>query len=204
MKTMRVDVPVAKTSCMDKADKAKVRKRPTLMDATGRKHLIWTNDLNYEDWREDLEAEYPNATERERMDLMYEINNDYLDDERCNLNIQLNHKILIIANLGLWNGRRLAYKEIKSGNIRDCLYGYSSDYYNTWYLDYRGDLRCDCVHHDGTNYLMYRVWKPNVKQSQMDRLKNKLYAGKATRDEVSRLTMRLGDVVADVYGWNIK
>ena len=84
------------------------------------KHIIWSNyDLDYEDWRGDLEAEYPELSEDERISLMYEINGHYLDDERMNLNVQLSQPILVIGDLGLWNGRRMGYKEIPSGNIRD-------------------------------------------------------------------------------------
>lgn len=87
---------------------------------TEQRHLIWSNyDLDYEDWRDDLEEDHPELTEDERMALMYEINNRYLDDERVNLNIQLDQPILVIADLGLWNGRRTGYQEISSGNIRD-------------------------------------------------------------------------------------
>ena len=86
------------------------------------RHIIWTNDLDYDDWKADLESEYPDLTENERYELMHEINGDYLDDERVNLNIQLSCPILIVADLGLWNGHRMAYKEVPSGNIRDCLY----------------------------------------------------------------------------------
>ena len=53
---------------------------------------------------------------------MYEINGEYLNDERENLDIQLSQPILVIGDLGMWNGRRMGYKEIASGNIRDCLY----------------------------------------------------------------------------------
>jgi len=95
---------------------------------TEQKHRIWSDlDLDYEDWRADLEADYPELTEDERMMLMHEINGGYLDDERANLNIQLDQPILIIADLGLWTGRHMGYKEIASGNIRDCLY-------RTWIL----------------------------------------------------------------------
>lgn len=39
------------------------------------KHRIWSDfDLDYEDWREFLEDEYPELTEDERMMLMHEIN----------------------------------------------------------------------------------------------------------------------------------
>lgn len=100
---------------------------------TEQRHLIWSNyDLDYEDWRDDLEEDHPELTEDERMALMYEINNRYLDDERVNLNIQLDQPILVIADLGLWNGRRTGYQEISSGNIRDCLLlGLDSD---TFYI----------------------------------------------------------------------
>ena len=170
---------------------------------TEQKHLIWSNfDLDYEDWRDDLEAEYPELSEQERMDLMHEINNNYLDDERANLNIQLGQPILIIADLGLWTGRHMGYKEIESGNIRDCLYSGRDIEYSTWYVDKLGDLRCDAIHHDGTNHLLYRTYKPGVRDSQIDLLKEKLYCGKATRADITRITRRLGDEIGKVYGWD--
>ena len=166
------------------------------------RHIIWSNyDLDYEDWRDDLEAEYPELTEDERIALMYEINGDYLDDERTNLNIQLSQPILVIGDLGLWYGRRSGYKEIESGNIRDCLYADTD--YSTWYVDRLGDLRCDAIHHDGTDHYLYRAYKDGVRESQIDLLKDKLYRGIATRADVTRITRRLGDDIARVYGFSI-
>ena len=60
------------------------------------RHIIWSNDIDYDDWREDLEEQYPDLTEAERMELMYELNGDYLDDERSNLDIQLSRPILVV------------------------------------------------------------------------------------------------------------
>ncbi len=168
------------------------------------KHIIWSNyDLDFEDWREDLEEQHPELTEEQRIELMYEINGDYLEDERTNLNIQLGNPILVIGDLGLWNGRRMGYKEIDSGNIRDCLYAGRDDIYSTWYVDKLGDLRCDAVHHDGTNHYLYRVWKDGVTDAQMDLLRAKLYRGIATRADITRVTRRLGDDIAQVYGFSI-
>lgn len=167
-----------------------------------RPNIIWSNaNLNYDDWREDLEAEHPELTESEREDLMYEINADYLDDERLNLDIQLSHPILVIGDLGRWNGRVMGYKEILSGNIRDCLY--SDTDYNTWYMDKLGDLRCDAIHHDGTNHYLYRTYKDGVTEEQIDRLKGKIYNGTVSRADITRITRRLGDEIAQVYGWDI-
>ncbi len=170
---------------------------------TEQKHLIWSNfDLDYEDWRADLEEQYPELSEEERIALMYDINDDYLDDERANLNIQLSQPILIIADMGLWYGRRMGYREIESGNIRDCLCSDRDIDYATWYVDRLGDLRCSAVHHDGTNRLLYRTYKDGVRESQIDLLKEKLYYGKATRADITRVTRRLGDEIGKVYGWS--
>ena len=157
------------------------------------RHVIWSNyGLDYEDWRDDLEADYPDLSEDERISLMYEINGDYLDDERANLNVQLSQPILVVGDLGLWNGRRMGYKEIPSGNIRDCLY--SDTDYSTWYVDRLGDLRCDAIHHDGTNFYLYRVYKDSASPSQIELLKEKLYRGIATRADITRVTRRLGEM----------
>ena len=166
------------------------------------KHIIWSDyALDYEDWRGVLESEYPDLSENERVALMYEMNGDYLDDERANLNIQLPQPIIVIGDLGLWYGRRMGYKEIESGNISDCLY--SDTDYSTWYVDKLGDLRCDAIHHDGTNHYLYRTYKDGVRDSQIDLLKEKLYRGIATRADITRVTRRLGDDIAKVYGLSI-
>ena len=163
-------------------------------------HVIWSNrDLDYNDWREDLESEYPELTEDERMEKMYEINGDYLGDERMNLNIQVGSPILVIGDLGLWNGRFSGYREIASGNIRDCLY---SNYdYATWYVDKDGDFRCDDVHHDGTTDYLYRAFRDGVSEDQMHDLEDKIYLGTATHEDIERITRRLGDEIGKVYGW---
>ena len=162
--------------------------------------IIWTNEnLDLEDWRADLEAEYGSQSDSKLYEIMCDINSSYLTDERANLNIALSQPILVVADLGLWNGRRMGYKEIESGNIGDCLY---SNYdYTTWYVDKNGDLRCDDIHHDGTNHYLYRAYKDGVSKSQKDRLKEKLYDGTATRADIVRITRRLGDDIGKVYGW---
>ena len=165
-------------------------------------HIIWSNyALDYEDWKADLEENYPDLSEDERIALMYEINNDYLNDERVNLNVQLSQPILVIGDLGFWNGRRMGYKEINSGNIRDCLT--SDTDYATWFVDKLGDLRCDAIHHDGTNHYLYRTYKDGVRESQIELLKEKIYFGTATRADITRITRRLGDDIAKVYGVSI-
>lgn len=164
------------------------------------KHVVWSDiNLDFEHWRDDLQEQYPTASEDELITKMYEINNDYLDDERVNLNIQLPQSIIVIGDLGLWNGRVHGYKMIDSGNIKDCLY--SDCDMNEWYVDKNGDLRCTAVHHDGWNHYLYRTFKDGVTDSQIEKLQDKIYAGKATRRDITRVTRRLGDEIGAVYGW---
>ena len=168
---------------------------------TEKDHLIWSDArLSFEDWRDDLEDEFPDLSEEELYRIMYERNAEALEDERANLDIQLPRPILVIGDLGLWYGRRIGYLEIPTGNIRDCLY--SDCDMNTWFVDRCGDLRCDAIHHDGVNHYLYRTYKDSATDAQIERLKEKLFEGTATRSDITRVTRRLGDIIGGVYGWS--
>lgn len=104
------------------------------------RHIIWSDiSLDLDDWRESLEELYPGYSDDELYDIMVKSNAENLYDERVNLNIQLSQPIIVIGDLGRWNGRVSGYKMIDSGNIKDCLY--SDTDYNEWYVDKYGDLR---------------------------------------------------------------
>ena len=132
-----------------------------------------------------------------------QLNDDYLDDERANLNIEVGEEIIIIADLGLWDGRRQGYKLLNKTNIADCFCGTCGDYV-TWFVDDRGDLMCRDCHHDGTNLYTYRAWKPGVTPVQRMHFLFKVQFGKLTRKDITRYTQRIGDRVADVYGWKYR
>ena len=173
------------------------------------RHIIWSNmNLEADDWRDGYK-EYleingldddPNDEDK-LYEYMVETNDEYLSDERINLNLQLSQPIIVIGDLGRWNGRVSGYKMIDSGNIKDCLY--SDTDYTEWYVDKYGDLRADAVHHDGTNHYLYRVFKDGVTDTQIENLQDKIYNGKATRADITRVTKRLGDDIAGVYGFPI-
>lgn len=164
------------------------------------KHLIWGDiDLNFADWVDDLRAEYPDLTEDGLYEKMCEINADYLDDERANLDIQLNQPIIAIADIGRWDGRYSGYGMIESGNIKDCLE--SGMDYKEWFVDKEGDLRFKGIHHDGTNYYLYRVLKDNITDEEIEDFQDKIIEGKATKADIEKYTDRLGDEIGKVYGW---
>lgn len=166
------------------------------------RHVLWSDiHLDLDDWRDFLMENYPELPEDKLYEKMHELNAEYLDDERRNLDIQFSQPILVIGDIGRWNGRVQGYKMVNSGNIRDCLY---SDTDRTeWYVDKNGDLRADAIHHDGTNHYLYRVFKRGTSNAQIENLQNKIYCRRATRTDITRVTQRLGDSIAAVYGFRI-
>ena len=173
-------------------------------------NVIWSNEVNViEEIEKDLlehkgeEGYYYDIDESNSWACAVETNDMYLDDERANLNIDVGDEIIIIADLGLWYGRRNAYKLLRKTNIRDCLGNTVGDYVK-WYVDDLGDLRCKDTHHDGTNFYTYRAWKTDISETQKENFIDKLYNGNATRKDITRYTRRLGEYVADVYGWKIR
>lgn len=138
------------------------------------KRIIWSNMNDYED---------------------QELLGIYLEDERENLNINADGRILVIADLGLWNGRRQGYK-ILSSKVSDIL---SS---NADYVEWYGDgynIKATAAHHDGTNYYEYRVIRED---RNVDNLLDAIYNGeKITRKKLNYYTKSLYKDIAKVYGW---
>ena len=164
------------------------------------KRVIWQNiDLDLKDWIVDLKAEYPDLDRDGLAQKMYDINAEYLGDERANLNIQCGSDIIVFGDLGRWNGRVQGYKIIESGNIADCLY--TDCDMAEWYVDREGDLCSTQIHHDGRNYLYYRKFKDGLTEDDREDFLDKFYEGKATQEDIDRVTDKLGETIGAVYGW---
>ena len=83
-------------------------------------HLIWDSAPDFDDWKDGLMEDYPDATEDELRELMYEINNGYLDDARMELSrIEIPNGICCLGDLGLWYGRRTGYPRCKLSSVSD-------------------------------------------------------------------------------------
>ena len=169
-----------------------------------KKRIIWSNmNLDIEDWRDG----YREWLEMNDMDTdpddedainiwMNEANDYYLDDERCNLNKKVGGRILVIGDIGRWNGRVSGYKIIESHNIRDILY--SDCDYVEWYGDGYNIRSVEC-HHDGTNYCLYRVIRED---RNIENLLDAIYNGEEiTSSKLNYYTRSLYEDVAKVYGW---
>ena len=120
---------------------------------------------------------------------------DYDDEYKYNLNKTLPNRILCIADLGLWQGRKTGYK-LLGDNLNEILTVAQGDYYKVYYDGY--NVRAEDNHHDGTNYYTFRVIKDNV---NIDNLLNKLYNGTATNNDINNYTKSLKSEIKSIYGW---
>ena len=117
-----------------------------------------------------------------------------LGDERQNLNKDVNGVIIAFGDLGLWNGRKQGY-QILGDNIAGILQ--STQYDAEWYGD-GYDIRGRMSHHDGTNYVLYRVAE---NRDDAERIAAKIYNYEIDENGFRQVTRSLHPYVAAVYGW---
>jgi len=166
------------------------------------KKIIATNQLNEEDYKEDFnewcEANHLNQDEQDIYDFMADEAERWLECEQLNLNIPCG-RILAIADLGLWNGRRTAYKIINASTIGDILKDITADYY-TFYCNKHG-VYADLTHHDGTNHIEFREIRAG-REKALRRLTSAIYNQEPyTRRMVTDCTRSLAPMAKALYGW---
>ena len=168
------------------------------------KRTIWQNiDLKIEDWKDDYK-EYIEINEFKALnpenedeiyDFMIDTNNSYLDDERANLNKKIDGRILVLGDIGRWNGRFNGYK-ILDDNISS-IFETDCDYCE-WYSD-GYNIKFKGIHHDGVNYAEYRVIRED---RNIENLLDDIYDGKEiSRKKLNYYTKSLHSYIAEIYGW---
>lgn len=97
------------------------------------------------------------------------ISENYETDLECLKNYLFEKtKYLMIASLGLWNGRKNGYK------ISDNFFVSFGEYENFECFCYKGDVVVSASHHDGTNYILIRQIKQDLTDLQLKNLESKL------------------------------
>ena len=158
------------------------------------KKVIWTNDVQIQDF-EDCFQEEGIVDEAEKYKRMYELIDMYFEDELINLDKELPGNILVIADLGLWNGRRPGYREL-GNNLNNILKVAVGDYF-TVYCD-GDDIRATDIHHDGTNHYLFRLIRDD---ENIDILKKKIFDDTFTTEDIEQYTISLAPFVKEIYGW---
>ena len=179
-----------------------------------KKHLIWSNwDLDLKDWEDYFEEnDLSDLDEYEKYRCIEEMNNIYLDDERYAFkeidktlpfmtnDYYVGYKILAIASLGLWDGRRTAYKFLD--NLDDIFY--SDCDYCEWYVDTQ--LRFRGAHHDGYNYCTYYLFKGDSDEcyntdGAQKFLDDLYYGNPISKARWYKYTRSIAPYIKKHYGW---
>lgn len=172
---------------------------------TDKRFVVWSNwnlDIDDEEWKdywEELESEYDEElSDDEKWKMLYDTVYEFLEDARMNLNIKLSDEIIVLGDIGRWDGRARGYKLISSGNIKDCLFDECD--YCTWYCD-RYNFRFVGAHHDGINRYLYRQLRPELTYEQRDNFLWELRRGHVSDRTIRRYTKSIRPEIAKVYGW---
>jgi hypothetical protein len=172
-----------------------------------KKQIIWTSDYENIEAIAKEEMAYHNEelgeemTEDEAIDYAYELNNDYLDDERMNLNVEVGGYIIAMAfrssaRYGVWGGNGKKGYKLCGSNVSDILNTSSND--AEWYGD-GYNIRGEFADHDGNDSVIYRVAESEY---DAERIATKIYNGEIeTEEQFRKATKSLYPYVAKVYGW---
>ncbi len=136
-----------------------------------------TDDDIYQRFINDLEYECEDLK-----DILDKIDNEHIIND-----------LIVIADLGLWDGHHKAYKLIDHlSDIDTCMQDY-----NTIYVE-RNDLKIQAIHHDGTNYMTVREFK-DISDERKDHFLDKIYYGTVTQNDISKCTRSIGKTVYDNF-----
>ena len=159
--------------------------------------IIWSNlDVDYDLWEDDYKEwkEENEWVDKGLCEWVDETLVNYLYDERCNLHKEVDGVIVCLADVGLWNGRVEGFKQFDS-NIASILY--SKYDLCKWYCG-RWNVRSVQEHHDGSNYLLYRVAESKEKAEWIEEM---FIRGKMDMKKFMRHTKSLRPYVAKTYGF---
>ena len=170
-------------------------------------HTLWSNDTydlldRAEDEKSIRECDSEEELSDEALyDEIIEANDIDFEDLRLKLDIVLSRPIIILGDIGRWDGRCHGYKMVDCGNVKDC-FRFETDEM-TWGIDCNGDLVAKGTDHDGTSFYRYRAFKESCSDDDIEDFQDILYYGKCTEGDIEKYTVRLGDAIAKIYGFQI-
>ena len=146
---------------------------------------------------EEYSEDYPDGVDDARVtDEVYDRIDMEFEDEQSNLFKILDGRIICIADMGLWSGRRTGYK-ILGNNLNEVLTSSIGCDEKEVYCD-AYNVYAEGYHHDGRNNVEFREIRED---RNIENLLDKIYSGQeVTRREINYYTRSLRPYIKEVYG----
>lgn len=163
-----------------------------------KKRMIWNNDVYSKMNALEKDGFFAESeTEEEKTDETYEYISNALSDEAANLDIDLEEDIFLIGVLQRWDGCDSAYADLETSNIGEAIKKAVSlfsgdDAIEIFVEDER--MKISQLGHDNPvnpSVFEFRVVRPESDYCEIG----------LSREENLKATRRIGDIVANVYGW---
>ena len=155
-----------------------------------------------EEWQDKVlfyrtENDMKDTPEQTIIEAIYEDDELVYGEEKETLDKILDGKILVIVDLGRWNGRHNGYK-VLGNNLNEVMTNFNNDDMHV-FCDGK-DVRAEAMDHDGTSYFLFREIKDSA---NIDRLLGAIYNNEdISRQKLSYYTRSLAPYVNSAYGCN--
>lgn len=160
-------------------------------------HRIWTSLFDSFEWSDLIteEMELGRSYDEVVDSIMENVIPMYLEDEKDNMDVPLQNRMIAIADMGLWWGRTIGVMKL-GANLSYCLSLAGNYDDSTFYCD-EEDLRATLYHHDGRHEVVFRTAPADV----IEELESLAGCGGLTIEYALSQTESLRDEVKKVYGF---
>lgn len=169
--------------------------------------ILWSNEDAYNeqavqeakeqlfDLSDDVEETLADVADYEAWDYIAEDLEWRLHDLKLNLDKEMDHRIIAIASLGLWSGRKQGFS-LLDYNLSNCIHPNHHQEYGSYYLE-GNEFKAKGMHHDGTNYITFKlITKPMTNHEY-----NAFLEGIVNETvDIDQYTEPLGNIVREIFG----
>ena len=165
------------------------------------KHTVFDSTESYDEF---IREEYPDIEEGSQAwydEIQFQMDTWY-ETEMMNIGcITVDEGLVIIADLGRWNGRYYSVKEVRGYTVKDAIeQAYHRDYMDISFgVNDNNDLVYDGHHHDATDHFTIRKWRKGLSDEAKEKFMNTIYEQGAIN--LDWYTKPIGKLINNVYGW---
>lgn len=171
-----------------------------------KKYVIYSSriedvDLNVaEEWLISLGNDVP--TDDEILESAIDNNHTWFNDEKCNLDIECDTKLIAFGKLGFWDGNRNGYA-IKSRKNLNAMFDFcsGSGYSDIDYYVQDGDVHLDLTHHDGVHKMVIRRMSKRYSEETITNMLKQYIDEELAFEDIMKCSVSVAKDVARVYGW---